>query len=127
MHNLYRNSFAQVVFHKDNLAMEKRPEQWALDFGQTFSDAVSLNSGPALARAITRLLQHPQYRDAHVSTSIVQFTLSLLIIHFSLLIREPMNILLLLSLQLVQHPTQKMSNILIMLVLNAGSEYYAAA
>jgi aromatic ring-opening dioxygenase catalytic subunit (LigB family) len=74
VHNLYRNSFAQVVFHKDNLAMEKRPEQWALDFGQTFSDAVSLNSGPALARAITRLLQHPQYRDAHVSTSIVQFT-----------------------------------------------------
>jgi aromatic ring-opening dioxygenase catalytic subunit (LigB family) len=65
VHNLYRNDFGPAVYWRDSFAQEKQPEQWALDFGQAFTDAVKLNSGPALRRAVTRLMQHPQYRDAH--------------------------------------------------------------
>lgn len=65
VHNLYRNDFAPAVFWRDNFAQERQPEQWALDFGQAFTDAVCLNSGPELRRAVTRLMQHPQFRDAH--------------------------------------------------------------
>ncbi|PWN88837.1 LigB subunit of an aromatic-ring-opening dioxygenase LigAB [Acaromyces ingoldii] len=67
VHNLYRNSFSQAVFHRDNFAQERQPEQWALDFGQAFSDAVQYNSGPGLRRAVTRLMMHPQFRDAHAT------------------------------------------------------------
>lgn len=65
VHNLYRNDFGPAVFWRDSFAQEKQPEQWALDFGQAFTDAIRLNSGPSLRRAVTRLMQHPQYRDAH--------------------------------------------------------------
>jgi aromatic ring-opening dioxygenase catalytic subunit (LigB family) len=64
VHNLYRNNWKQVTIHRDNFAQERPPEQWAIDFGQAFSDCVTTNSGPALCRAMARLMQHPQYRDA---------------------------------------------------------------
>jgi hypothetical protein len=53
--------------HRDHLAQERPPEQWAIDFGEAFSDVVTNNTGPALRRGLARLMQHPQYRDA-VST-----------------------------------------------------------
>lgn len=65
VHNLYRNDFGPAVFYRDSFGQEKQPEQWALDFGQAFTDAVLLNSGPSLRKAVTRLMQHPQFRDAH--------------------------------------------------------------
>lgn len=36
----------------------------ACRFRQAFEDVVTKNSGPALRRGLTRLLKHPQYRDA---------------------------------------------------------------
>lgn len=50
--------------HRDHLAQERPPEQWAIDFGEAFSDVVTNNTGPALRRGLARLMQHPQYRDA---------------------------------------------------------------
>jgi hypothetical protein len=64
VHNLYRNSWPQAVFGRDSLALSRPPEQWAIDFGEAFSNCVTNNSGPALKRAMTRLMSHPQYRDA---------------------------------------------------------------
>lgn len=67
VHNLYRNDFAPGVFWRHTFAQERVPEQWALDFGQAFGDAISYNSGPTLRKALVRLMYSPQYRDAHVS------------------------------------------------------------
>jgi hypothetical protein len=53
-----------VIFYRDNFAQERPPEQWAVDFGNAFSDVVTKNSGPALRKAMSRLMQHPQFRDA---------------------------------------------------------------
>ncbi|GHJ83651.1 hypothetical protein NliqN6_0053 [Naganishia liquefaciens] len=64
VHNLYRNNWAQVIRYRDNLAQERPPEQWAVDFGEAFKDVVTQNTGPALRRGMARLMQHPQYRDA---------------------------------------------------------------
>lgn len=64
VHNLYRNSWAQVAFYRDSYAQERPPEQWAIDFGNAFSDVVTKNSGPALKTAMGRMMNHPQYRDA---------------------------------------------------------------
>jgi hypothetical protein len=64
VHNLYRNNWHQVIKYRDNLAQERPPEQWAIDFGEAFKDVVTQNSGPALRRGMARLMQHPQYRDA---------------------------------------------------------------
>ncbi|KAH8083132.1 Extradiol ring-cleavage dioxygenase, class III enzyme, subunit B [Filobasidium floriforme] len=64
VHNLYRNNWQQVIMHRDHLAQERPPEQWAIDFGEAFSDVVTNNTGPALRRGLARLMQHPQYRDA---------------------------------------------------------------
>jgi len=67
VHNLYRNDFGPGVFWRHTMAQTREPEQWALDFGQAFSDAVSYNSGPQLRRALIQMMYSPQYRDAHVS------------------------------------------------------------
>lgn len=67
VHNLYRNNWAPMVRHRDNFAQPTPPEAWALEFRQAFEDVVTKNSGPALRRGVTRLMKHPQYRDAHAS------------------------------------------------------------
>lgn len=64
VHNLYRNNWKQIVTRRDNFAQEKPPEKWAIDFGQSFADVVTSSSGPMLRRGISRLMSHPQYRDA---------------------------------------------------------------
>ncbi|KAJ5728882.1 Extradiol ring-cleavage dioxygenase class III enzyme subunit B [Penicillium malachiteum] len=51
VHNLYPHS----------------PEEWAMDFRQAVEDAFVNNSGPSLRRALTRLMKHPQFRDAHAT------------------------------------------------------------
>lgn len=67
VHNLYRNNWAPMVDYRDNFAMPTPPEDWALEFRQAFEDAVTKNSGPALRRAVTRLMKHPDFRDAHAT------------------------------------------------------------
>jgi aromatic ring-opening dioxygenase catalytic subunit (LigB family) len=47
--------------------MEKPPEPPLLDFRQEFEDAITLNSGPRLRRAMTMLMKMPKYRDAHAT------------------------------------------------------------
>jgi hypothetical protein len=64
VHNLYRNNWHQVINYRDNLAQDRPPEQWAIDFGEAFKNVVTQNTGPALRRGMARLMQHPQYRDA---------------------------------------------------------------
>lgn len=41
------------------------PAPWALEFRQALEDAVLKHRGPELRRAMTRLMKHPRYRDAH--------------------------------------------------------------
>lgn len=65
VHNLYRNDWAQMVGSRDNFAMPSPPDGEMLEFRQAFEDAVTKNSGPALRRAVTRLMKHPDYRNAH--------------------------------------------------------------
>jgi aromatic ring-opening dioxygenase catalytic subunit (LigB family) len=67
VHNLYRNVWGPMLLHKDNFAQPTPPEEWALEFRQAFKDAVEGNSGPELRRALTRLMKHPMYRDAHAT------------------------------------------------------------
>lgn len=64
VHNLYRNRWAPMMLFRDNFAMETPPEEWALEFRQSFEDVVTKTSGPQLRRAMTRLMKHPRYRDA---------------------------------------------------------------
>ncbi|KIW10093.1 hypothetical protein PV08_11053 [Exophiala spinifera] len=65
VHNLYRNKWGPMVKYRDNFAMTTPPEGWALEFRQAVEDVITKNSGPSLRRAMTRLLKHPEYRDAH--------------------------------------------------------------
>jgi aromatic ring-opening dioxygenase catalytic subunit (LigB family) len=67
VHNLYRNHWAPMVKYRDNFAQEVPPDGWALEFRQSVEDVFSQNRGPALRRAVTRLMKHPQYRDAHAT------------------------------------------------------------
>ncbi|KAI7209443.1 LigB subunit of an aromatic-ring-opening dioxygenase LigAB [Hortaea werneckii] len=67
VHNLYRNVWAPMLRYRDNFAQETPPEGWALEFRQSVEDCITQNRGPALRRAITRLMKHPQYRDAHAT------------------------------------------------------------
>lgn len=67
VHNLYRNVWYPMLLYKDNLAQPTPPEPWAMEFRQAFQDVVENNSGPALRRGLTRLVKHPQYRDAHAT------------------------------------------------------------
>ncbi|KAK2734069.1 hypothetical protein FQN55_002937 [Onygenales sp. PD_40] len=65
VHNLYRNKWGPMLLYSDNFAQETPPEPWALGFRQAVEDVVTKNSGPKLRRAMTRLMKHPLYRDAH--------------------------------------------------------------
>jgi aromatic ring-opening dioxygenase catalytic subunit (LigB family) len=65
VHNLYRNHWTNITLYRDNLAMPQPPAEWALEFRQAVEDAFTMNSGPELRRAMTRLMKHPRYREAH--------------------------------------------------------------
>ncbi|PWY66074.1 catalytic LigB subunit of aromatic ring-opening dioxygenase [Aspergillus heteromorphus CBS 117.55] len=67
VHNLYRNRWAPMLRFRDNFAMEKAPEPWALEFRQSVEDVLLRTEGPWLRRAMTRLMKHPQYRGAHAT------------------------------------------------------------
>ncbi|KAI8632763.1 Extradiol ring-cleavage dioxygenase, class III enzyme, subunit B [Xylariaceae sp. FL1651] len=67
VHNLYRNHWMPMLQYSDNFAQEKPPEYWALEFRQAVEDVVKNNSGPKLRRAMSRLMKHPLYRDAHAT------------------------------------------------------------
>ncbi|CAK4034591.1 probable aromatic ring-opening dioxygenase family [Lecanosticta acicola] len=67
VHNLFRNNWTPMLKYRDNFAQEKPPETWALEFRQSVEDVLSKNRGPALRRGVTRLMKHPQYRDAHAT------------------------------------------------------------
>jgi len=67
VHNLYRNIWSPMLLYKDNFAQPTPPESWALEFRQAFKDVVEQTSGPKLRRGLTRLMKHPQYRDAHAT------------------------------------------------------------
>ncbi|KAF2648383.1 aromatic ring-opening dioxygenase family protein [Lophiostoma macrostomum CBS 122681] len=67
VHNLYRNVWQSMLKYSDNFAQETPPEDWAMEFRQAVEDAISGNSGPHLRRAITRLMKHPRFRDAHAT------------------------------------------------------------
>jgi len=65
VHNLYRNVWEPMILYRDNFAQVNAPEKSLLEFRQSVEDCMTQNRGPALRRAITRLMKHPQYRDAH--------------------------------------------------------------
>jgi aromatic ring-opening dioxygenase catalytic subunit (LigB family) len=67
VHNLYRNKWTPMLRYRDNFAQETPPESWALGFRQAVQDVIANNSGPQLRRGMTRLMKHPQYRDAHAT------------------------------------------------------------
>ncbi|KGO71717.1 Extradiol ring-cleavage dioxygenase, class III enzyme, subunit B [Penicillium italicum] len=67
VHNLYRNRWAPMLRFRDNFAQESAPEHWALEFRQSVEDVMTTTSGPQLRRAMTRLMKHPEYRDAHAT------------------------------------------------------------
>ena len=65
VHNLYRNVWEPMINYRDNFAQVVPPEKPMLEFRQSVEDVFTHNRGPALRRAITRLMKHPHYRDAH--------------------------------------------------------------
>ncbi|BAE63206.1 unnamed protein product [Aspergillus oryzae RIB40] len=67
VHNLYRNRWAPMLRFRDNFAQDSPPEHWALEFRQSVEDVFLKTSGPQLRRAMTRLMKHPEYRDAHAT------------------------------------------------------------
>ena len=67
VHNLYRNKWMSMLRYRDNFAQETPPGDWALEFRQAVQDVIENNSGPDLRRRLTRLMKHPQYRDAHAT------------------------------------------------------------
>jgi Uncharacterized conserved protein len=67
IHNLYRNHWTPMLRYSDNFAQERPPQRWALKFRQAVEDVIKNNSGPQLRRAMTRLMKHPLYRDAHAT------------------------------------------------------------
>lgn len=65
VHNLWRNHYSQMILYKDNLAQPLPPSDWALEFRQSVEDAITQNTGPDLRRALSKMMKHPRYRDAH--------------------------------------------------------------
>ncbi|OOO06261.1 Extradiol ring-cleavage dioxygenase class III protein subunit B [Aspergillus oryzae] len=65
VHNLYRNHWEHMFRFNDNFAQPVPPDPWALQFRQAVEDSITCNTGPALRRALSRLMKHPRYRDAH--------------------------------------------------------------
>ncbi|KIV92423.1 hypothetical protein PV10_03723 [Exophiala mesophila] len=67
VHNLYRNHWTDMLLYRESLGQEHPPETWALEFRQAVEDAVTKNRGPALRKAMLRLMQHPAYRSAQAT------------------------------------------------------------
>jgi aromatic ring-opening dioxygenase catalytic subunit (LigB family) len=67
VHNLYRNRWGPMLQYRDSFAQETPPEGWALEFRQSVEDCFKNCKGPPLRRAITRLMKHPMFRDAHAT------------------------------------------------------------
>ncbi|SMQ51374.1 unnamed protein product [Zymoseptoria tritici ST99CH_3D7] len=67
VHNLYRNRWGPMLKYRDSFAQETPPEGWALEFRQSVEDCFRNCKGPALRRAVTRLMKHPMFRDAHAT------------------------------------------------------------
>ncbi|KAL1897609.1 hypothetical protein Sste5346_003915 [Sporothrix stenoceras] len=67
VHNLYRNVWYPMVNYCDNFAQPTPPCDWALGFRQSFEDVINYGGGPRLRLGITRLMKHPQFRDAHAT------------------------------------------------------------
>lgn len=67
VHNLYRNVWYPMIDHADNFAQPTPPESWALEFRQSVEDVLRSGGGPKLRRAMTRLMKHPHFRDAHAT------------------------------------------------------------
>lgn len=65
VHNLYRNKWLPMLQYSDNFAQATPPDAPLLEFRQSVEDVMANNSGPKLRRAMTRLMKHPLYRDAH--------------------------------------------------------------
>ncbi|KXJ85127.1 aromatic ring-opening dioxygenase [Microdochium bolleyi] len=65
VHSLWRNRWRPMLRYSDNFAQEAPPEPWAHEFRQSVEDVMANSSGPQLRRAMTHLMKHPQYRDAH--------------------------------------------------------------
>ncbi|KAL6165456.1 hypothetical protein ACJQWK_08682 [Exserohilum turcicum] len=68
-HNLFRASWAPVLRSGLRTAYHPnyKPEKWVLDFERAVRDSIMFNSGPRLAGALVRLLDHPCYKLAHPS------------------------------------------------------------
>jgi len=54
-----------MLTYRDNFAQPVPPGDFALEFRQALEDAGTQNTGPALRRAVTRLMKHPRYKEAH--------------------------------------------------------------
>ncbi|KIW58073.1 hypothetical protein PV05_02623 [Exophiala xenobiotica] len=67
VHNLYRNYWTDMLLYRESLGQEKPPEAWALNFRQATEDVITKNRGPALRKAMIRLMQHPAYREAQAT------------------------------------------------------------
>ncbi|KAH9842196.1 LigB subunit of an aromatic-ring-opening dioxygenase LigAB [Teratosphaeria destructans] len=65
IHNLYRNVWEPMVYYRDNFAQVIPPAKPLLEFRQSVEDVFTRNKGPALRNAVTRLMKHPNFRDAH--------------------------------------------------------------
>lgn len=70
VHNLYRNHWGQMLLFTDNFAQPVPPEAAMLEFRQSVEDVLTRNCRAgrkkgALVNGITRMIKHPQYRDAH--------------------------------------------------------------
>ncbi|KAF2003495.1 aromatic ring-opening dioxygenase family protein [Amniculicola lignicola CBS 123094] len=69
VHNLYRNHWWQMLRYSDNFAQPVPPESSLLEFRQSIEDVFVRNTRSkdrsALRRAVTRLMKHPLFRDAH--------------------------------------------------------------
>ncbi|KAJ9130730.1 Aromatic ring-opening dioxygenase family protein [Pleurostoma richardsiae] len=67
VHNLYRNVWDPMILYGDNFAQPTPPGPWALEFRQSVEDVLRRGGGPKLRRAVTRLMKHPLFRDAHAT------------------------------------------------------------
>ncbi|RYP90178.1 hypothetical protein DL770_003714 [Monosporascus sp. CRB-9-2] len=67
VHNLYRNVWDPMILCGDNFAQPTPPGPWALEFRQSVEDVMRRGGGPRLRRAVTRLMKHPLFRDAHAT------------------------------------------------------------
>ncbi len=67
IHNLYRNRWTEMLLYRESLGQETPPEASMMNFRQAVEDVVSKNRGPALRKAMIRLMQHPMYREAQAT------------------------------------------------------------